>query len=196
MCGRPAGARGVLIVAQTVVSVGPYALTSRRPPAHRAARAGPAASPAVTSVLTPSRAAVPVTARTAGGTVRCVTPSRAITWPSRSPASAPGPGTARTAPEHRAITSSHTDASNPGGANASTRLPGPAPSRPACAAASDRSPPCVTTTPLGDPVDPDMYITHAAPPAAPRPPARPGTPPPSAPPATPPGTLAGVLSAR
>ena len=46
--------------------------------------------------------------------------------------------------------------SNPTDANCSTRLPTPIPNRSACAAARLDSPACVTATPFGTPVDPDV----------------------------------------
>src|SRR5205085_1586570 len=75
----------------TVVSVGPYAFTSRCCPAHRCTTSAPSSSPAVTTVRTPVRVPVGITASTAGGTVTWVTPCLAPTSASAYPATTPPP---------------------------------------------------------------------------------------------------------
>ena len=129
---------------------------NRRPPAHRATSPPLSASPAATSTGT-GKLCGSTAPSTAGGTVRCVTACR-VSTPERS-----GPGSSSaaraitsTAPLLSATTSSATDASNPGDANASTRLPSRTANRSACAATRLPSPACETTTPFGAPVDPDV----------------------------------------
>ena len=61
------------MLAQTVTSVGPYALTTRRSRAHTAASPGGHASPATTTVATDPGSPPSRLASTDGGTVRCVT---------------------------------------------------------------------------------------------------------------------------
>ncbi len=70
MCGLSPGASGPVIVAHTVVSVGPYAFTNRRPAAHRSTSPGSTASPAATSDVTDPKAPPGTPVSTAGGTVR------------------------------------------------------------------------------------------------------------------------------
>ena len=60
---------GAVIAAQTVASVGPYALISRRPPAKREMMSGGQASPATTSVRKPERELVGINPAKAGGSV-------------------------------------------------------------------------------------------------------------------------------
>jgi hypothetical protein len=81
VCGsaRPIGAlpspeSGSLIVAQTVVSVGPYALIIRRPRDQRTTSSSAQASPATINASTGTSSSIE--ARIAGGNVACVTRSR------------------------------------------------------------------------------------------------------------------------
>src|SRR5580692_939946 len=151
------GVSGPLIVAHTVASVGPYALISRRPPAHRAATSPASRSPAATSVDTPAKLPASTTASTAGGTVTCVTACRATSPSKLGPGnSSPAEASTSIAPPHSPTTSSATDASNPGDANTSSRLPEPTANRSTCAATRPARPPCGTTTAFGTPVDPDV----------------------------------------
>ncbi|MEV0570822.1 hypothetical protein, partial [Dactylosporangium sp. NPDC050588] len=57
MVGTSPAVSGADIDAHTVVSVGPYAFTNRRPGAHRATRSALSASPADTTVDTDARSA-------------------------------------------------------------------------------------------------------------------------------------------
>ncbi len=68
---RLASCSGSLMVAQTVVSVGPYALNSRRPVPQSGMSSGDIASPATMSVSSGRSAGM--SARSAGGSVACVT---------------------------------------------------------------------------------------------------------------------------
>src|ERR1043165_971766 len=68
----PSPDRGALIVAQTVVSVGPYALIIRRPTDQRATSDAGHASPATTSVDRGTSSGR--SGNTTGGRVACVTP--------------------------------------------------------------------------------------------------------------------------
>src|ERR1700722_2006922 len=118
--GRPIGHSPLTsnpseILAQTVVSVGPYAFNIRRPTRHRFTRSEEPASPATTSVLTALHPSSVIAARTDGGivaTLKSLAPSK---WSIDS-----GPSCSREdiiskrAPESSAINHSHTAASNPG----------------------------------------------------------------------------------
>src|ERR1700677_81496 len=150
-------ASGSLIAAHTVVSVGPYALMNRCPGAHRATSSPPSASPADTSVVTDARSPALSTPSTAGAKVACVTPGRATT-PARPPPGSNSLASASTrhAPEHNAISTSHTAASNPADANCSTLLLPSGDSHSACAATRLAIPACDTATPFGCPVDPEV----------------------------------------
>ncbi|GAQ58683.1 hypothetical protein a10_08575 [Streptomyces acidiscabies] len=145
----PVGVSGSLIVAQTVVSVGPYALIIRRPGAQRWTSSGEHASPATTSVVavnSPSSAT-----STDGGTVTCVTSSSVSAG-----SGLPGGGRTRVAPVSRAVYSSDTDASKLGEANWRTRLSASMANRSTWPATRWASPEWLTTTPLGRPVEPEV----------------------------------------
>src|ERR1035441_9721922 len=121
--------------------------------------------------------------------------------PASSARSAPRPpgrrgGNTTAPPASHTGNSSSASTSNPGDANCRNRSPAPSCSRCPTSRANAASDPCSTTTPLGSPVDPDVYTTYAghdapgttpapppAPPAAPAPPpstSTAGTPDPSA----------------
>ncbi len=155
---------GALTVAHTVVSVGPYALTRRRPADQRATTSGGQASPATASavicgrVVSGGRAA-----RTDGGRVAWVTRCSATSPARPAPGSRRAAGAmTRVAPVSQAPQISATDASKLGDANCRTRLPAVTVNRSACAAASPARPACGTTTPLGTPVEPEVWMTYAA----------------------------------
>ncbi len=139
-------------MAHTVVSVGPYALTIRRPGAHRATSSGGQASPATTRVVAVSSAPSNA-ARAEGGSVTWVTSSRRSVRASRG---ASDGARTRAAPVSRALHRSQKDASKLGEANWSTRLPGATPSRSTCAATRPDTPVWLTATPLGRPVEPEV----------------------------------------
>ncbi len=145
------------MVAQTVVSVGPYALTRNRSRAQVCTRAGGHASPASTSVLPAGSEPGGITASAAGGRVRWVMP-RSRTRPARV-----GPGSrafrssiSRQAPESRPMHSSQNAASKLTDAMCSTRLAGVTRSRSLWVLAMAPTPLWVTTTPFGRPVEPDV----------------------------------------
>ncbi|ODA69092.1 hypothetical protein APS67_006758 [Streptomyces sp. AVP053U2] len=111
------------IVAHTVVSVGPYAFTSRRPGAHFATSSPASASPADTNDTTDGRSPAPSTPNTAGGNVTCDTPRRATNSTRPAPGSnSPADATTTAAPAHNATNDSAVAASKPTDANCSTRL--------------------------------------------------------------------------
>ncbi|GLZ28502.1 hypothetical protein Lesp02_06920 [Lentzea sp. NBRC 105346] len=117
--GRPIGApsvSGELMVAQTVVSVGPYALIIRRPGAHADTTSAGQASPATTRHSRPSGVS-PVNAT--GGRVACVTPRNASAR--SSPINLWSDSTS-VAPESNAMQISHHAASKLNDANCNTRL--------------------------------------------------------------------------
>nr|MCF0103490.1 hypothetical protein [Streptomyces sp. MH191] len=154
------GDSGPVVVAQTVDSVGPYALTSRRPADQPAARFRGSASPAVTRVVSEGRLSGSMSASAAGGSVAWVTPRSATRRTSAGPGISSGDGAdTRQAPLHSAITVSHTDASKLIDANCRTRLPGESARCSACSAARLGSPRWVTVTPLGRPVEPEVWTT-------------------------------------
>ncbi|CAM5663310.1 hypothetical protein KAURM247S_08246 [Kitasatospora aureofaciens] len=146
------GDSGSLMVAHTVVSVGPYALIIRRPGAHRSTSSDGHASPATTRVaaVTP---ALSTAARAEGGRVTWVMPSRPSVRASRG---ASAVARTRAAPLSRALHRSQKEASKLGEAACSTLLPGTRPSRSICAAARPETPEWLTTTPLGRPVEPEV----------------------------------------
>ncbi len=146
-------------MAQIVASVGPYALIMRRPGAQRATSPAVTASPPTTRVSRSGSGACGTVASTVGGTRQWVTRSRARNSASASPPSGPAGGTTSAAPDARAISVSITDASKPGEASWSTRLPGRRPKRAAWAAARACRPVWVTATPLGGPVEPEVWMT-------------------------------------
>ncbi len=151
---------GPVIVAHTVVSVGPYALTIERPGAQRATSPAGQGSPATTSVTPSGRLPGSSAARDEGGTVRWVTPCAATAAASGAPGSRrSGDTVTRQAPVRRARHSSQNDASKLGGAKASTRLPAPAPRRSRCVAAREAMPRWETSTPFGFPEEPEVWIT-------------------------------------
>jgi hypothetical protein len=132
-------------------------LTNRRPDAHRSSNPASNASPADTTVCTEGSASASSTANTAGGNVTCVTPWRDISSTSPAPGiNSSAEATTRVAPQHHAITTSDTAASNATDANCNTRAPGCTPNRSICATARFANPPWATATPLGAPVDPDV----------------------------------------
>ncbi|GAA3646949.1 hypothetical protein GCM10022420_022170 [Streptomyces iranensis] len=144
------------MVAHTVTSVGPYAFTIRRPGAHRSTNPGEHASPATTSDRKlPGNSST--AANTDGGTVTCVTPNSATTSPNDPPGgNLSTPAITNTPPDNNAIHISETAASKLNDANCNTRASAPTPNRSICAAAKFPMPRCVTTTPFGRPVDPDV----------------------------------------
>ncbi len=128
-----------------------------RPTDQRSTTSGGQASPATSSVLTAGRDPSGRTASAADGRVTWVTPNSAAVATSSGPTARRSAGTTTSAaPAHREIQVSQTDESKLGEANSSTREPGPHPSRSAWVAASAATPVCVTATPLGRPVDPEV----------------------------------------
>ncbi len=159
MGGTPAGSwsSGPLIAEHTVASVGPYTLIIRRPVDHCPASAAGQGSPATLSVMPVGRPSGGIAASAVGGSLRCVTSLRRTVLVSAGPGSSwCGAASTSVAPVHRARKMSDTEASKLGEANCNTRLPGPMPSRAACAVTRPGRPECVTTTPFGTPVDPEV----------------------------------------
>ena len=160
--GRPIGgltapASGSLTVAQTVVSVGPYALSIRRPADQRSTSSGGQASPAVMRVR-PSGIGSPTgqAASTVGGRQTTSMPAFATSSASGSPgARSASAASTRTAPVSSAVSSSQAAASKLNEANCSSRVPSPTPKR-SCSAASAATARCGTSTPLGRPVEPEV----------------------------------------
>src|SRR5215831_18427401 len=141
------------MVAQTVVSVGPYALIIRRPADQRAAKVTGQASPATTRLASGSSS--DKVATTAGGNVACVTCSAQISFARPSPLRSP-PGRTSLAPDAKLAQISQTVASKLNGANCSNRASDVMASRSIWAAARLGMPRCVTATPFGVPVDPEV----------------------------------------
>lgn len=128
----------------------------RRPGAHRSTSSAEHASPPTIRHENVSSPLTGTLARAAGGISAWVTRRSEITSASGSPASAAGPGTTRAAPEVSVMHSSSTDASKLGEENCRTRLDGVTANRSRSVAANADRPECVTTTPLGTPVEPDV----------------------------------------
>ena len=147
---------GMLIVAQTVVSVGPYALIMRRPSDHRATSAPGQASPATISPSRSRPALSPRVASTMGGKVACVTLWAVMTSRSAGPARSSSGTSTSLAPTVRAMAISDNDASKLRDANCNTLDWGVMPSRSTWAAASVGIPACATITPLGVPEEPEV----------------------------------------
>ncbi|GAA3836902.1 hypothetical protein GCM10022226_68590 [Sphaerisporangium flaviroseum] len=131
-------------------------MNNRRPTPHRRTNSPPHASPPTTNVDKSPNTISGTVAKAAGGIKQCVIPSPASTPPNASPPNTPTGHTTNAAPEPKAHTISKTDASKLGDANCNTRSPGPAPNRDTNPAAKFPTPACVTTTPFGRPVDPDV----------------------------------------
>ncbi|GEC25202.1 hypothetical protein PSA01_22310 [Pseudonocardia saturnea] len=139
-------------------------MTTRWVAAQARARSGGQASPATTIVApggTPSGTGRSASA--AGGRVRCVMRSVCRNSDSAVPSRRESGTTTTSAPAPSAITSSHTEVSNPAEANCATRCPGPVPSAAFSVSDSATSPVCPTTTLFGVPVEPDVVIRYAAP---------------------------------
>nr|WP_314413679.1 hypothetical protein [Streptomyces sp. DSM 40484] len=150
---------------QIVVSVGPYmfhtpAVRSTNAPAkesgsasppHNARRPGTPSQPSDTSIC-----------HVAGVACITVTPAR-----TNSPANAPGipaicpSATTTRAPDTSGNHNSSPAMSKPGVVTASSTSPAPSPGRSAIADRKLARLPCVTCTPFGRPVDPDVYNTYA-----------------------------------
>src|SRR3984893_18509592 len=112
----------MLMVAQIVVSVGPYALTIRRPSDQRATRSGGQASPPTIRVPNCSSRPLGMPARTAGGMSAWLTACRVSVSARISPAMRPGSGTTSAAPAGNAMSSSMIEASKLDEENCRTRI--------------------------------------------------------------------------
>src|SRR6266436_5992808 len=145
------------IVAHTVLSVGPYALIIRQRPAHRVVNSAGHASPATINVSSAGNSSSPNAPKTVGGNVTVVICSRCISS-ARPPPGITSSRSANTslAPCSRAIVQSATEASKLGDTAWSITLLVPNLSTWACPATKLHTPPCVTPTPLGCPVEPDV----------------------------------------
>ena len=157
--------------ATTVASVGPYVFHTSRPrsgpAASRSASSGGQASPPKMSSRTASRASAGHSAASVG-TVDTTVMSRDT---NHGPRSIPlrtnerGAGTRHAPWRHASHISSH-DASNATDSPASTRSLGPSglSCRKICASASTNAAAlwCVTATPFGVPVDPEVKMIHAS----------------------------------
>ncbi len=147
---------GSLTDENTVASVGPYALNSDRPAPHRSTSSALAASPPVTTTFRSSRPDGSTDANAAGVTNAWVTDSPDNTAAnSEPPYTSVGAITSVPAPPKASSTSS-TDASKLVDANASTRESVVTRKRDRSSSTKSPSPRCVTTTPFGTPVDPEV----------------------------------------
>ncbi|CAM5361519.1 hypothetical protein STANM309S_03499 [Streptomyces tanashiensis] len=107
--GVPAAVSGSVMVAQTVTSVGPYALIIRRSCAvQRSTSSAVHASPATSRLRTPGRSAAGTLAAATGGSTAWLTASPVRTSVRVSPARVPVGGTTRAAPASRTASSSKT----------------------------------------------------------------------------------------
>src|SRR6202042_3607361 len=119
-----------------------------------------------TSVTRPASSPGASTPSSDGGSVATATP-RSRTSPASAPGSARSPAAAitRVAPAASVTHTSDTAASKLNEANASTFTPPVTPNTGPCATVRFTTPPWVTCTPFGAPVDPEVYITYASWPA-------------------------------
>ncbi|GLZ47944.1 hypothetical protein Acsp06_41290 [Actinomycetospora sp. NBRC 106375] len=141
----------------TVASVGPYALNIRWSRPQRATSSGATRSVPASSTPGGSVTSSGMAASSTGGRIMTET-----SWAYRYAASS-GTGarsslgtTTRRAPESSDWHSSQNATSKLGDAKASTRSSGPTPSRSVWVATSLSTPACVTSTPFGRPVDPEV----------------------------------------
>ncbi|GAA3674637.1 hypothetical protein GCM10022420_064200 [Streptomyces iranensis] len=153
----PAGVSPSVMVAATVASVGPYALTMWRPGAQSETSSAEHASPPTISPRTVPRLPAGIIDSGDGGIIRWVI-RRSSSSVARS-----GPGVRRSsgahtrvAPVKRALDSSQNEASKLGETNCSTRSPGPTRCLRRCTATALARPRWLTTTPLGRPVEPEV----------------------------------------
>ncbi len=115
---------GSLVVTTTVVSVGPYTLIIRRPPAQRRTSSGRQASPPASSVRSSGSGLCGTVASAAGVTNACVIRASARKRPSGSPPYTPAGASTSAAPAEKAISHSSTAPSNPIEANCMTLASG------------------------------------------------------------------------
>src|SRR5262245_12293630 len=155
---RTSAGSSFVSVAQTVDSVGPYALKKSRPSAHRATISFEQLSPAEMSVRSSGSPADGSAASAAGVNVAVVIARSRIERRVAAPSNiedAPSPQHS-VAPVSNAITVSHTDASKLKEENCRTRLPSPTLKASLCAVARLLSPSCASATPFGTPVEPEV----------------------------------------
>ncbi len=144
------------MVAQTVASVGPYELSIRRPEDQRSTSSGGQLSAATTSVMPAGSAPSGISWSTAGGIAACVTACRTARSARAGPGVMPGSATTRVDPVSSPIDSSQNPPSKEGDRWCRTRLPGTTPQCEVKMSTRPGSPACVTVTPLGRPVVPDV----------------------------------------
>src|SRR3569833_1077914 len=108
----PSPCNGALMVAQTVLSVGPYAFMSRRPGLQCATSAAGQASPATIRPLRARSSVLRSVGNTAGGIVACVTRCVTNSSCSDSPLIESAGVRIKLAPADQAINISDTEASN------------------------------------------------------------------------------------
>ncbi len=144
------------MVAQTVVSVGPYELRIRRPADQRSTSSGGQVSAATTSVIAAGSAPSGISWSTAGVIAAWVTRWRTASSARAGPGTVPGSATTRVEPVSRPIASSQNPPSKAGDRWCRTRLPGTTPSCEVKMSSRPGSPVCVTVTPLGRPVVPEV----------------------------------------
>jgi hypothetical protein len=155
------------VAVNVVFSVGPYPFTSRIPGTRvstAAQAAGGSTSPPASSTRKP--ASTPGSAAATWPNTPAVSHSTLTRCAERNPPSsdadsAPCGPTARTAPLASAPQISNVAASNDGGASCATTSPGVTGQNP-LSLTSRPTAAWVTVTPLGTPVDPEVYITYAA----------------------------------
>ncbi|GAB4584563.1 hypothetical protein Ntsu_23950 [Nocardia sp. IFM 10818] len=149
------GASGVLSVAVTVVSVGPYPFSTHRP-AQRTVSSGGTDSPPTTTVRSRGRVSGSSEPATTGVTFRCVTSSLRRTLASSSPAYAAGGTTATVAPTASATSSSSIEMSKLGDTACAITASEPTPKAAPEPVTRFARPRWVTPTPLGRPVEPEV----------------------------------------
>ena len=155
--GAPVGTSGSDTVAHTVVSVGPYALSMRRPGAHLQTSSAGHGSPATTSVRRSGKSTGGMVASADGTIVATVMRSSRRT-PAKPPAeSTRSTGTTRSvAPAANAVSTSDAAASKLNDASWSTRLLASMANVSICATTRSASERWLMATPFGRPVDPDV----------------------------------------
>ncbi|KAF0963725.1 hypothetical protein MLGJGCBP_03137 [Rhodococcus sp. T7] len=139
-----------------VVSVGPYPLTYLRPGAHRATNSGVDASPPTDTTARSSNSVGSTDPNTAGVMIACVTLSSASNCANSAPPRTDGGTTTKLAPRENATIHSSTDGSKLGTHMCKKRDAASTPYNSTASASNAFKPPCVTATPFGRPVEPDV----------------------------------------
>src|SRR5271168_3354488 len=133
----------------------------RRPGAHTRTNSPGHASPTAISVDIRSSPAGSSDDSTVGVNTAALTRWSCSNAVNASPAYTSGGATTNAAPDPTASNNSPIDASNVGAATINTRASAPNSNCARCAAAQPSRPACVTATPFGAPVDPEVDRTYA-----------------------------------